>query len=81
MSDSKPVPDVHVPGNRSALLEERFRGEFTQQEKLKEISRELAMRERVFPMMMRTGKLTQDEADRRIAILKEIAKDYGGHGQ
>ncbi len=54
---------------------------FSNEEKLKEVARELAMRERVFPMMVKTGKLKQEDADRRMAILKEIAKDYGGHGQ
>lgn len=53
---------------------------FTKAEILKEIAREIAMREAVYPTQVRTGKLTAAEADRRISILLQVAKDYGGHG-
>jgi hypothetical protein len=54
--------------------------EFTREEKLKEVAREIALRRRVYPNRVLTRRLTQQQADRQIAIMLEIAKDYGGHG-
>jgi hypothetical protein len=34
----------------------------------------------VYPIRIATKKMTQQQADRQIAIMLEIAKDYGGHG-
>jgi len=54
--------------------------EFTREEKLKEIAREIALRRRVYPNRVMTHRLSQQAADRQIAIMLAIAKDYGGHG-
>jgi hypothetical protein len=54
---------------------------FTREQKLQEIAREIALRRRVYPRWIATGRMKQDHADRLIAIMLEIAKDYGGHGQ
>lgn len=45
-------------------------------EKHKEAMREVEMRRRVYPQWVAKGKLRQDEADRRIAVMEAIAKDY-----
>jgi hypothetical protein len=49
---------------------------FTAKEKHDEAIREIEMRKSMFPRWVTMGKLTQREADRRIAILQEIANDY-----
>jgi len=54
--------------------------EFTREEKLKEVAREIALRRRVYPNRVLTHRLSQKAADRQIAIMLAIAKDYGGHG-
>ena len=54
--------------------------EFSCEEKLKEIAREIALRRRVYPNRVMTHRLSQAAADRQIAIMLAIAKDYGGHG-
>jgi hypothetical protein len=54
--------------------------EFSREEKLKEIAREIALRRRVYPNRVMTHRLSQAAADRQIAIMLAIAKDYGGHG-
>ena len=53
---------------------------FSDEEKLREITREIAMRRNVYPNWVQRGRITQQQADRHIAIMLEIAKDYGGHG-
>ncbi|WP_315705022.1 MULTISPECIES: hypothetical protein [unclassified Bradyrhizobium] len=49
---------------------------FTDVEKLAEIDRELHMRHRVYKWQIRSGKLTQDQAARQIAVLTAIRMDY-----
>jgi hypothetical protein len=49
---------------------------FTAKEKHDEVIREVEMRKSMFPRWVTMGKLTQREADRRIAIMREIADDY-----
>jgi hypothetical protein len=49
---------------------------FSAAEKQKEAEREARMRERVFATLVRKGSVTQNAADRRIAIMREIADDY-----
>lgn len=49
---------------------------FTAAEKRAEVQRELGMRRRVFPQWVSAGRIDQATADRRIAILEAIAKDY-----
>lgn len=53
---------------------------FSREEKLKEIAREIAFRRNVYPKQVARKVMSGNEADRRIAIMLEIAKDYGGHG-
>lgn len=48
----------------------------TTNEKIKEIERELKMRQEVFSRMVLQGKLSQSIADKRIKIMEEILKDY-----
>lgn len=48
---------------------------FSTGEKLKEVLRELNMRRHVYPQLVGRGKLRQEEANRRINILEEIAAD------
>ena len=54
--------------------------EISREEKLREIAREIALRKNLYPNWIRFGKLSQQQADRRLQILLAIAKDYGGHG-
>lgn len=49
---------------------------FTPAEKAHEAEREINMRAQVYPRQVRAGKMSQDSADRRIAIMKEIAAEY-----
>lgn len=54
--------------------------EFTQADKLNAIKREIAMRRSVYPRWVNSGKMKQSDADYQIAIMEQIAKDYGGTG-
>jgi hypothetical protein len=49
---------------------------FSNQVKLGEIERELSYRHHVFKKLVDQGKLSLDTAQRRIAILTEIADEY-----
>ena len=53
---------------------------FTKEEKLKEIAREIAYRRNVYRKKIKDHTMTVKDAESRIAIMLEIAKDYGGHG-
>ena len=48
----------------------------TAEDKLKEIMRELKLRQRLYPSWIATGKLDERDARRQIAVLMEIASDY-----
>lgn len=48
----------------------------TTQEKIKEIERELKMRQKVFPTWVLQGRIKQEIADKRIKIMEEILMDY-----
>lgn len=52
------------------------RQSFKDVEKLTELKREIRMRHSVYPRWIARGMLTQDEADRQIAILEAVAADY-----
>jgi hypothetical protein len=54
--------------------------EFSREEKLREIAREIAMRRRVYSRRIIEHRMSRTEADRSIAIMLAIARDYGGHG-
>lgn len=45
-------------------------------EKAKEAHREVQMRCRVYPRRVADGKMTQAEADRKIAVMVSIEADY-----
>jgi len=49
---------------------------YSASDKLKCIKRELAMRERAYPRWVQQNKITQNEANEQIAIMKEIQADY-----
>ncbi len=55
--------------------------EFSKEEKLKEVAREIALRRNVYAKRVRVGQMSQLDADRQIAIMIDIAKDYGGTGE
>jgi hypothetical protein len=50
---------------------------FTAREKMQEAQREVGQREWVYPKRVAAGKMTQAAANKQIAIMKEIALDYG----
>lgn len=50
---------------------------FTRDEKRKAAERELGLRQRVYPRWVEAGKMSQAKAEREIAIMREIAEDYG----
>ncbi len=45
-------------------------------EKLACIEREIAMRRRVYPKWIASGKLKPEKADREIAVMEAVAADY-----
>jgi hypothetical protein len=49
---------------------------FTAAEKRAEILREIKFRERVYGRLVESGGMKQADAERRIAIMQEIADDY-----
>lgn len=49
---------------------------FTAQDKLEAVERELAFRRRVYERRVADGKMTQQLADRQIAVFEAIADDY-----
>lgn len=49
---------------------------YTAKEKSDEAVREVKFRQRVYERMVTTGGMTRAQADRRIGIMAEIAKDY-----
>ena len=50
--------------------------EFTVQEKLKAIERELAMRRSVYSKWVASGKMKPFHAEREIAVIEAIRDDY-----
>lgn len=48
----------------------------TNAEKLKEVEREIAMRNRVYPWMIRKGKVTKEKAAEQLRIMNAVAEDY-----
>ena len=49
---------------------------FTSKDKYLAASREVAMRRSVYPGLVTRGRMTNDEAERGIAIMSQIAEDY-----
>jgi hypothetical protein len=56
------------------------RPEFTIEEKLKCVERELGMRRRVYSYRVANGKMTRQEADREIDLMASIVEDYKTQG-
>lgn len=48
----------------------------TDQNKLECAKRELAMRMRVYPKWVDSGRMSQDKADHEIAVMAAIVEDY-----
>lgn len=44
----------------------------TTQEQIAEVKRELAMRERVYPKFVASGRMKQPAADRQIEIMRDV---------
>ncbi|MBV7408721.1 hypothetical protein [Maritimibacter sp. DP1N21-5] len=53
---------------------------FSREQKLAAIEREIIMRRRVYPRRVQDGRMTQAEADRELAIMKDIARDCAAQG-
>ncbi len=51
-------------------------GEVTNDDKIKCLKREVAMRERVYPKWVQSGRMKQAEADKEIRVLKAVLHDY-----
>jgi hypothetical protein len=49
---------------------------FSAAEKHAEAVREIAMRERLYPRWIANGAISKQQADHRIAIMREVADDY-----
>jgi hypothetical protein len=48
----------------------------TDQDKYECAKRELAMRRRVYPKWVDSGRMSQDKADHEIAVMAAIVEDY-----
>jgi len=62
------------------MADEQTNSTFSRSEKLAAVAREIALRRRNYPKWVASGKMNATAAEREIAIMIEIAKDYGGHG-
>lgn len=49
---------------------------FTMTEKLECVQRELKQREHVYPKRVADGKMSQEFANRQLALMKAIVEDY-----
>lgn len=49
---------------------------FSASEIAEELEREVRMRERVYPRQVASGHMSQESADRRLAIMRAAARDY-----
>mgnify|MGYP000152376146 FL=1 len=56
------------------------RPDITTADKRREAERELAMRRKVYPRMVETGRMKKHEAERQIAVMEAIAADYQERG-
>jgi hypothetical protein len=50
--------------------------QITDEDKHAEAVREVSMRHGVYPRFVSAGRMTQEEADRKIAILQSVVDDY-----
>lgn len=63
---------ISSPTQTEAMPEKKF----TAKDKRDELAREINLRKSFYPSQVRTGRMTQDKADRQIAILYEIWLEY-----
>lgn len=49
---------------------------FTNDQKRDELAREVNMRKALYPSLIRQGKISQQQADRQLAIISEIWTEY-----
>ena len=72
MSDLRPrLKDRAIHDQRTGAMTD-----FTAQDKLTCAVREVGWRQRVYPNRVDTGRMTQKQADREIAMMRAIAEDY-----
>jgi hypothetical protein len=50
--------------------------DFTPEDKLRAVEREIMMRKRVYTRYVQEGKMKQHQADQGIAVMEAIAEDY-----
>ena len=53
---------------------------FTRDDKIGELRREIVMREHVYARQVERHAMTQDQADRGLAVMRAILADYEGPG-
>ena len=56
-------------------MADMFADVVTRDEKIAELTREIAMREQVYPRRVAEKKMTQAKADRQIAVMRAILED------
>ena len=50
--------------------------DYTTEDKLGEIKREIGLRMTLYPRWVQVGKISQQKADKQLGILRAIARDY-----
>jgi hypothetical protein len=55
--------------------------DFSAQQKHRELMREIGQRENVYPRLVASGRVGQAAADRQLAIMRAIARDYANRHQ
>ena len=50
--------------------------DFTKDEKIAALDREIALRQRVYPRLIRQGRMLESDADREIMLMTAIRDDY-----
>lgn len=48
----------------------------TTEDKIKAIKRKIGFRKKVYPNLVLSGKMTQQQSDKQIFVFEEILKDY-----
>jgi hypothetical protein len=72
-SDYEGEGELPTPTPKPVLLQV-----FTAAQKLAEIKREIVFRRRVYARMVETGSMKASDAEYRIAVMEQIARDYQG---
>ena len=76
--DSTKLASSVEPVNKASLdaPHREPQAQFTREEKLAEIRREIASRKTDYPGLVREQRMSQADADERAAIMEAIARDY-----